>query len=500
MAIKVTPKCDRGYKLFHDGMLALSQVETNGIRIDREYLRNAISETEIKIKGLTDKLRSGKTWRAWSRRFGLEANLDSRPQLGAVLYEELGYTYDGKTTDSGRHPTDEATLESLQSNFVQAYLQLQKLQKANGTYLKGIQREVDDNGFLHPAFWLHTVETYRGSCTDPNFQNMPIRNPEMGKLIRRCVRAREGYVLVENDFKGVEVSVAACYHKDPVMLDYITNPEKDMHRDMAMQLFKLKQKQVTKAIRHAAKNKFVFPQFYGDWFKNCAKHLWEEIDRSKLEGPDGKPLFEHLAAKGFAELGDFEMTGDSATDRPKPDSFMEHVKEVENDFWNNRFKIYTQWKKDWYSEYLAKGSFQSYTGFLYQGVLKRNEVINYAVQGSAFHCLLWSLIRIQRELNRRRMKTKIVGQIHDSILADVFIPELDDYLAIVRDVTEHQIQAYWDWLIIPLSIECEISPIGTTWYDKKEVKINRADNSYSVDGFNGSARDLLKFWEGKGTV
>ena len=75
-----------------------------------------------------------------------------------------------------------------------------------------------------------------------------------------------------------------------------------MHRDMAMQLYILKQKQVNKPIRHAAKNKFVFAEFYGDWFVSCARSLWDEIDSGHLE-VDGKSLKEHLAEHGITELG-----------------------------------------------------------------------------------------------------------------------------------------------------------------------------------------------------
>lgn len=499
------PQVDRGYRLLHEGVEELSRIEANGIRIDRKYLDETMAELKARMSSLRERLRDHKVWKAWRRRFAQDSNMDSREQLGKILFEDLGYQSKGMTAGGDRYDTDEAVLESLNIGWVKGYLKLQKLIKAHNTYLMGIKRELDVFGFLHPVFNLHTVLTYRSSSDSPNFQNMPIRNPEIGKLIRRAFIARDGHVLVENDFKGVEVSVAACYHKDPTMLAYIKDETKDMHRDMAMQLFiftakewKRIEKKMAKRIRHVAKNCFVFPEFYGDWWKSCAESIWKDI--SQLQGPNGEPLIDWLKSKGISGLGESHKDADGKWTLPEEGTFMAHVREVENDFWNNRFGVYGKWKKKWYDAYLESGQFESYTGFVYRGVMLRNEVINYAVQGSAFHCLLWSLVRIQRELRRRKMKTKIVGQIHDSIIADVKIEELDEYLALVRQVTEVDILAEYKWLITPLSIECEISPIGTTWHDKREVKINRSNNTYSVEGFNGSACDLLKFWAGEGKI
>lgn len=497
----ITPQTDEGYKLLHYGVIALSQVEANGMKIDTAYLDWAIESTEKKVKTLTKSLQEDPVWKTWRKRFGLEANLDSREQLGAILFDPvkkggLGYEPKGETESGDRYATDESALESLGLPFIDTYLKIQKLDKALSTNLRGIKRELDEFGFLHPVFNLHTVSTYRSSSDTPNFQNIPVRNPEIGKLIRRAFVARPGHVIVENDFKGIEVGVAACYHLDPVMIAYIKDPTKDMHRDMAMQLFILTKAEwkaidskVAKAIRHAAKNKFVFPQFYGDWYLSCARALWEEIDRTKLKGPDGKSLKEHLKARGITELGACDPEK-----KPVKGTFEKHVQEVENDFWNNRFGVYGKWKRKWFDEYQRKGYFDTHTGFRIAGVMARNQVINFPVQGSAFHCLLWSFIQIQKELRKRRMRTKIVGQIHDSIIADVHIEELDEYLAIVRDVTTRRLREQYKWIIVPLEVECEICPENSTWHDKRPVKIVEEGYSDESGQYKGSARGLIKFW------
>lgn len=507
----ISPNIDEGYQLLHEGVIALSQIEGNGMRVDLDYLDGAIANTEERIKKLRTKVREHELGKHWQKMFGLKTNFNSREQLAEMLFKPkkfggLGYIPKDETESGERFKADAGALEHIGIPFVKGYLKLQKLIKANGTYLQGIRREVDSKGFIHPFFNLHTTLTYRSSSDTPNFQNMPIRDPEMGELIRRCFIARKGHVIVEMDFKGIEVGVAACYHLDPVMIKYIKDESMDMHRDMAMQIYHLtktdwkkigehKKGKTAKAIRHAAKNQFVFPEFYGDWWGSCAPNLWAEIEKRGFVGPDGKSLYEHLKAHGITRLGELNYDEDGKLIVPEKDTFFAHVRDVENDFWNKRFMVYGKWKKTWHKKYTERGYFDTFTGFRIGGSLAKNAVINYPVQGSAFHCLLWSLIRIQRELVAKGMKTKIVGQIHDSIVADVAIDELDDYLAIVKRVTSVDLPKAYKWIIVPLVVECEIAPEGTTWFDKQEVKMC-ADGDYENKDktYKGSAKGLINFW------
>jgi len=118
---------------------------------------------------------------------------------------------------------------------------------------------------------------------------------------------------------------------------------------------------------------------------------------------------------------------------------------------------------------LKQGWFDLLTGFRIAGVYGRNDVINYPVQGVAFHCLLWSLVRLVKWLKKNRMKTVIVGQIHDSIVADVHPDELDDFLAMAKRVMTGDIRKHWGWIIVPLEIEAESSE--TNWFDKRKVEL-----------------------------
>jgi DNA polymerase-1 len=359
---------------------------------------------------------------------------------------------------------DEEVLQGIDHPFVQKLLRLSKYEKALGTFLKGIEQEIVGDR-LHPSFSLHTARSFRSSSDSPNFQNFPIRDKEIAKIIRSLFIASPKSVLVENDFKGIEVALSAAYHKDPVFIDYITSPGKDMHKDMAAQLYCLKTDEVNKDIRYAAKNCFVFPQFYGDFYISCARALWNAIERLKLKGPDGKPLYRHLKRQGIFELGELDPEQEA-----RDGSFEAHVQEVEKDFWNRRFKVYGRWKRDWYDQYLKSGYFDILTGFRIEGFFSRNQAVNLPVQGAAFHCLLWSLIQINRRMRKEKMRSLIVGQIHDSLIGDVRVDELRDYLQLVEEVTTRRLPQHWPWLVVSPQIEYEIAPLGKSWFEKRECK------------------------------
>ena len=109
------------------------------------------------------------------------------------------------------------------------------------------------------------------------------------------------------------------------------------------------------------------------------------------------------------------------------------------------------------------------TGFVCSGVMSKNDVYNYPVQGPAFHCLLWSLTRLQKELNERNMRSHIIGEIYDSIIGDVHKDEVEDYLVMAKRIMTEDIRKEWPWIIVPLVVEAEIGE--ENWWEKVEVEI-----------------------------
>jgi len=479
----------RGYDLLHNGAIELAQLERNGVRVNLPYLEKTLTESKARIRELEEGMKKDPVWKTWVKRHGQNAKITAPQQLGDILYKDMGYTptaWTAKTAHMLEHErrpkVDRAALEKIELPFVQDWLQAAKLRKAKG-FLESIQRETIE-GWFHPMFNLHLASTFRSSSgrdkeedlseRDTNFQNFPIRDGEMAELVRTCFIADDDdFAIGEFDYGVLEVRVGYCYHKDPTMKTYLLDPTTDMHRDTSMDCFILTRKELGgtakgmgKQIRYVAKNQMVFPQFYGSYFKQCAPAMWESIDKYKMTTADGTPLKKHLRRHGIKGLGTCIHGED-----PESGTFEAHIQEVERKMWGERFVRYAQWKKEWWEEYQRRGWFKTKTGFRVEGIFRRNYVINNPVQGSAFHCDLQALIWIGQWLRKHKMKTKLFGQIHDSILARIHKKEMDDVLHACKYYMTELLPKRWDWIVIPLQIEAEVSPFGGSWHAKRKVAI-----------------------------
>lgn len=450
-----TPTTKDAYKLFHDGILAFSKAEQNGMCIDVDYCKKESKKLQYRINGKRKKLLDSKIGKLWQNIFKNNINLNSDLQLKRIIFDELNFK-SVKETTKGNPSTDMEALTILSKNIpeVQLILDIRKMQKIKDTYLKGFLRE-QVNGILHPFFNLHTTISYRSSSSNINFQNIPKRDKEAQRITRKAIIPRKGNQLLEVDFSGLEVSISACYHKDPVMINYLLDSTTDMHRDMCQELYILNDNEWTKDTRFYAKNCFVFPEFYGDWYASCAESLWKSIDEAKLTTKTNIPLKKHLKTKKIKNYNQFEN----------------HVKNVEYDFWNKRFKIYDKWKEKYRKEYYKKGYFISHTGFKYQGVMDRKQIVNYPIQGSAFHCLLWCFIKIMNIAIKEKWNTKIIGQIHDAIVFDVDPKELKHVLKVIKKVTTIDLLKHYKWIIVPLEVDAELCPVDGAWNTKEDIKI-----------------------------
>lgn len=458
------------YRLLHEGCEAFTGIECNGIRVDVARLDSSIIKVDKRIKYLEEQMREDDVYKVWRRRYGQNLNFESREQLGNVLFKDMGFESKGYTAAGeagGRFKINEEILETIELPFVALYLQKAKLEKLGGTYLKGVRREVVGDR-IHPFYNLNTVITYRSSCDSPNFQNIPIRDKRIAKWIRSCIIASKGHRFLEIDFKGAEVCCAACYHNDPTMLKFLWEGF-DMHKEMAAKCYMIPLVDVPKTVRQEAKSLFVFAQFYGDWYKSCAKALWETIKTNKLVTKDGKSLYEHLRKMGIEALGACDPKKD-----PVPGTFEHHIKKVEEFFWNKWFPVYKKWKQDHFNTYQKKGYFKTLTGFLLQGPATKNAIINYPIQGSAFHWNLWVLIRLHKWLVKYKMKSMVVGQIHDSMEVDTHEDELEDVVAKVQDLIHDDLRRQYPWIVAPVEVEAALAPAGGSWWDKVDFDLKVA--------------------------
>ena len=241
--------------------------------------------------------------------------------------------------------------------------------------------------------------------------------------------------------------------------------------------YTLDQKKLAKKIRFFAKNNWTFAQFYGDWFGSCAPMFWESVIESGLKLPNGMTCKEWLETKGIYELGEVTKNG------PTEGSFMEHCASVEDKMWNERFPEYTAWKKKIVKEYQNTGFIENHFGFRFTGYMNKNQCTNFPIQSASFHLLVYTLIEVQKFIDSNKLKTKIIGQIHDSIISNVPQKEIKFYHAGVNKIVKG-LQNVFDWLIVPMEIEAEISKLredGGNFTQMQEVDPDNAQLWYNKE-------------------
>jgi DNA polymerase I-like protein with 3'-5' exonuclease and polymerase domains len=247
-------------------------------------------------------------------------------------------------------------------------------------------------------------------------------------------------------------------------MDYASDPTKDIHRDVAAKLFCCKTEQVSKELRYLGKNGFVFPRLYGSWYCNIASQIWQELKDKTIED---KSIFEWLNDAGISELGPC----DPDNQPPSQGTFEYKVKEVQ-DWFDNKFYEFATKKEDRYQKYLKRGWFKHPTGFVQSGLYTKKDTMNHPIQGPAFHCLLWTAIRVLKKIKKRKMKSKPVAEIHDELLADCPLTEVQDYLNLVKN-TIADLPNHWKWIKVPLAMEAKWST--ESWAQMKVIEEKEGD-------------------------
>jgi uracil-DNA glycosylase family 4 len=441
--IEITGRLLEGLRFFIDGKTELARVQESGIRLDTERMKKEERRLRRRSTSIRDRLFSLPEIRDWrgTRAFSPMSGAD----VSKLLYRDLGYT----KPDS--KPTDETALRAIGGELPDLILRFRKTHKMLTTYIGQFAREEID-GRLHPFFNLHSVDTFRSSSDRPNFQNNPKRDAALMKTIRSLIVPSVGNRLTEYDYKSIEVIVAACYTKDEALLRYVTDDSTDMHRDQAEELFFLPTEKVTKGIRHLSKNRFVFPEFYGSTARRSKDGSDGAVAVSLWDGMD-EELHAHVRGEGIRSFRDWQV----------------HVEDVEDDFWNRRFVQYRDWKKATRKAYERRGYVDLYTGFRCHAPMSYTEITNYPIQGSAFHVLLWTLVHVMREARKRKMASEAIAQIHDSKLWDT-VPEEEEALdELTYRIGTIEVRERWPWLIVPLSIEKEVSEINGSWAEMSEA-------------------------------
>jgi DNA polymerase I len=353
--------------------------------------------------------------------------------------------------------SDLDVMDDIDHPIAKDIVYLRRLNKVRNTYIAQFLREIEDDGRIHPMYNSHLVRTIRSSSDHPNWQNIPVRDEEAKEITRSGIFPSKGNKLLEWDYKAIEVRIAAVYTKDPVLIDYIHDPNSDMHTDQASRLFCVHKDDVSKDMRFYTKNGFVFPSFYGSYWKNTGKSLWDNVVTC-LKTKSGVPVMDNLRLKGKLYTSEEFPT--------QFDAFLEHVRKEEEIFWK-KFKVFKKWQDKQIENFVDKGFFRMYTGFVEEGYLTKNELINYRIQGTAFHCLLWSIIQLNKYFTENGFRTKIVGQIHDSCIYDLYPPEEKEVIDITEYYATKAIREEFKFINVPLAIEWDSTEVDCSWYTKK---------------------------------
>jgi len=462
--MNIHPRSREAYQLLHNGLLAFARAEQVGMRVDVDACERKKSFLTKKIRRLEHEVLDSKFGRRWEHTVGnRKINLNSNHQLAHYLYKVRNLT-PTKNTPSGRGATDDEALKDLGIPEVEKILEMRKLRKIRDTYLDAYTRE-QVGGIIHPFFNLHLARTYRSSSDHPNFQNIPIRDAEAMRLVRSVLLPRLGHQFLSGDYSGVEVRMACVYTEDPKLIHDTIHG--DMHRDMAIELYMLddldKRNPGEKTLRQGAKNGFVFPEFYGDYYEHCAQGLLKWAEQGALR--DGTPALVHLQDKGLVKL-------DKAGKIRNPAAFVQHVRRVEDSFWNKRYRVYNRWKDRIWRRYQRKGYIDLLTGFRCSGLMSKKDVTNYPFQGTAFHCLLWSFVEVDKEINRKGWESRLVSQVHDELIIDAIPGEVKELARTVKRIATEDLPAQWTWLNkVPLEVEFALGEVNASMAERKIMDV-----------------------------
>ena len=389
----------------------LARMEFYGIEIETNYLREMATDFDEKLRKLDEE----------AHKFGDEPfNINSPKSLGHFLFETLKLEPATKKNKTHGLSTDQDTLESLDHPIASIILQYRTISKLRSSYTESLIDCADRaSSRIHCHFNECVTATTRLSSSDPNLQNIPARS-DLGRQIKRAFVPAKGYCFVSADYSQIELRVLASLSRDPVLVNAYQN-DLDIHALTASELFDKKIDDVTKAERQIAKS-INFGIVYG----MGSQKLSREVHISKQE------------AKQFLEK------------------------------FNQRFPVLAQWLDDNGIKARQTGVIHTVLGHrrIIDEFLSPNKMIqaagdriaaNSPIQGSASDIVKCAMLRLQSLLAQNNSKARIILQIHDELLLETPIDELEQTKAILIDAMTNACD-----IGIPLKIDLKV---GNNWAD-----------------------------------
>ena len=368
----------------------LSRMEANGVKIDTENLKQISDEFAVEIRKIEEQI---------YELAGMPFNIASPKQLGEILFEKLRIDEKAKKTKTGQYATGEEVLQKLAHKhpIVNLILDYRSLTKLKSTYLDALPALVNpEDGLIHTSFNQAVTATGRLSSNNPNLQNIPVRT-EKGREIRRAFVPRsEQYTLLAADYSQIELRIIAHLSQDPAMVaDF--NLGHDIHAATAAKVFHVPMEQVTKEQRSRAK-----AVNFGIIYGMSAFGLAERMELSRSEAAD-------IIKKYFEEYAGIKEYMNRSIALAKERGYAETI----------------LGRRRYLRDINGANS-------VVRGFAERN-AINAPIQGSSADMIKIAMIGIQQELERLKMQSKMILQVHDELVFDAHLDELDTLKSIVQD-------------------------------------------------------------------
>ncbi len=393
-------------------VFTLYDMERNGVKVEAEALKiygeqlgNKIVEVEKQIYEQT-----GETF-----------NINSPKQLGVILFEKLGLPH-GKKTKTG-YSTSADILEKLAAEYpvVSDILEYRQLTKLKSTYADGLAGYIQEDGRIHGKFNQTITATGRISSTEPNLQNIPVRM-ELGRLIRKVFIPEKDYVFVDADYSQIELRILAHCSGDEQLIGAYKEA-RDIHRITASQVFHIPFDEVTDLQRRNAK-----AVNFGIVYGISSFGLSEDLSITKKEAAE-------YIENYFKTYPGIKTFLDEAVAHAKENSY-----------------VVTLFGRRRPVPELASGNFM-------QRAFGERVAMNSPIQGTAADIMKIAMIGVNRQLKDRKMKSRLVLQVHDELLIEAHCDEVEQVKEILAYEMEHAAS-----LLVPLDVDMHV---GENWYEAK---------------------------------
>lgn len=363
--------------------------------------------------------------------------------------------------------------QRMQNPLVDLILQYRGIATLLGTFVEPLQTKLDARGRVHGTYLLHGTVTARLSSRDPNLQNIPNKG---GGRVKRCYVSRFGRngVILQADYSQIELRIAACLFKEPTMIDAYIRGD-DLHTLTALAISKLSAKQFKKLSKDVAKG-----------WRTRAKR----VNFGVLYGGGPQALVSTLAKDGvFISFKEAEELIDAYFEaRPalkrNMDKLMEKVKKLGylESFTGHRRRVPEVFSED--EKTVARALRQS---------------VNFPVQCGAAQMTNMAMVLIAKRMRELGMRSKMILNVHDSIVFDAHVDEVIALAQLAKDVMENlpTLSAEvlpgldWSWLTVPIVADLEIGFTWGTGVELKEAKLRGEERKIDIDSMDSDAIDYL---------